>query len=195
MDILISLPDTLSFESRGVIVTRATADFPADILSRMLMDYQGVMDSASGASAQAAIAALGESEAMDGTKMTPKAKAWAATDAGKAAITDATKAAMDNKVKALVEGKWTVRTAGAAYSDKDQAIVRIIGRLVKDKKAWTAMSYAEKAKAAAAQFTANAAKLEPLVAPEIAAMEAERKAREDRKASAAALANNITITI
>lgn len=190
----LNIPDSIPFTSRGQTVTMDATKLTDEILVNMILAWQGVTDAASGAAKDAAIAV---GKFGDDPDMADKAvKAWLATDDGKGMVAASALRMMQAKVDATESGVWNVRgNGGAPRDDRTLAIVRIIGRLVKDKKAWNALTYGERVAKASENFEANATKLEPMVEPEIAAINAERKAREDAKAEAATLASEVTITL
>lgn len=201
MNITFEIESALSVTSRDVELVTDLASIPAEMLPRVFAYgwSQVIADAASGAVADALTGKFGDK--FDGRTKTDAMRAWLESADGTAAVAESTLTLMSKKRDAILAGEWSSRGNGG-LGIRGQAILRLFKPLL-DKaqtKAFNKLGYADQVTKAVANAEANPDFFtESAIADAIATIEAERKAREERKAADAkareALAGKVTINI
>lgn len=121
MEITITIPDSLTIESRGQEVVLDTTKVALALHTRALVHGWGqkVADAAASATTVAAIAAVGEKpEGMTRDEYLKRLKAWADNDGNSERIAAMARTLMVKAIDKIYAGEWAAprgRTAGATY--------------------------------------------------------------------------------
>jgi hypothetical protein len=174
----ITLPASITVESRDVIETLDCGKLIADIVTRGAIDglCEAIRDAASGAAKAAASDNFGDKVNMQSEKV----KDWLKTPDGTAAIALHTGAMMAKKARAIESGEWTMRRTGNSAGIRGIALVRLFRAIMPDdvRKRFAKLSASEQV----AKAIDNADKFaEDLIEAKIAEIEAERAAELLRK--------------